>query len=109
MHKILLEEGLAVEELNKKGRKRPWVRYEREHALSAVHMDWFYHRGKWVVAVLDDCSRMVLAAKECERRSVEASIAVLKEAYEYWHIHRATARSKSGSIRISDSETNSHP
>ena len=86
VHKILLEEGLAVEEPNKKGRRR-WVRYEREHALSAVHMDWFYHNGNWVIAVLDDCSRMVLAARECDRRSVEASIAVLNEAYErYKHL-----------------------
>ena len=61
-----------MEEPNKKGRKRPWVRYERKHALSAVHMDWFYHLSQWqVVAVLDDCSRMILAAKECDRRSVE--------------------------------------
>ncbi len=89
VHQILLEEGLAVEEPNKKGRKRPWVRYEREHALSAVHMDWFYHNGRWVIAVLDDCSRMVLAARECDRRSVEASIAVLNEAYErYKHLRR---------------------
>ena len=89
VHRILLEEGLAMEEPNKRGRKRPWVRYEREHALSAVHMDWFYHNGKWVVAVLDDCSRMVLSARECKRRSVDASIAVLKEALErYRHIRR---------------------
>ena len=87
VHKILLEEGLAVEEPNKKGRKRPWVRYERKHALSAVHMDWFYHNGRWVVAVLDDCSRMILAAKECDRRSVEVSIVVLEEAINrYKHI-----------------------
>ena len=62
VHWLLLEEGLVVEEPNKRGRKRPWVRYERGHALSAVHMDWFYHRGRWVIAVLDDCSGMVLAA-----------------------------------------------
>jgi len=39
--------------------------------------------------VLDDHSRIVLAAKECEQRSVGDAIAVLNEAYErYKHIRR---------------------
>lgn len=46
-----------------------------------------YHNGGWVVAVLDDCSRMILAAKECDGRSVEVSIVVLEEAINrYKHI-----------------------
>ncbi len=33
----------------KKGKKK-WVRYERSHSLSAVHVDWFFNEryGKWV-------------------------------------------------------------
>ncbi|MFW6376256.1 MAG: hypothetical protein ACOCZJ_03760, partial [Thermoplasmatota archaeon] len=44
VHMILLENNMAKENDNKKGRKKPWVRYERNHSLSAVHMDW--HQNK---------------------------------------------------------------
>lgn len=56
-----------------------------------------YHNGRWVVAVLDDCSRMILAAKECDRRSVEVSIAVLEEAinrYKHIRMIREVIKSK---------------
>ncbi len=89
IHKVLKMNGYAREEPNKKVRKRPWVRYEREHSLSAVHMDWYYddHTGKWVCAVLDDASRMVLSMIETESPSAEASVKVLDEAYQkYIHI-----------------------
>ena len=39
IHMILLEEGLAQEEPNKQKRRKPWIRYERKHSLSAVHLD----------------------------------------------------------------------
>ena len=37
--KVLKMKGLASEERNNKGRKKPWMRYEREHSLSAVPID----------------------------------------------------------------------
>lgn len=79
IHTILLEEGMAKEEPGKKGRKK-WVRYEREHSLSAVHMDW-YCGEEWVCAVLDDASRMVLAAGEFSHATANNSIKLLDEAY----------------------------
>jgi putative transposase len=56
IHKIILEKGFAGEQENKQKRQKPWVRYERDHSLSAVHMDWHISkavRGKQV-CVSDD-------------------------------------------------------
>jgi len=40
IHRFLLEEGLAKEEPRKKGRRKPYIRYEREHSMSQA-IDWF--------------------------------------------------------------------
>ena len=63
IHKVLLSEGLAMQNFRKQKRKKPWVRYERKHSLSAAHLDWHYNSNldKWVCVVLDDASRMILA------------------------------------------------
>ena len=45
IHKFLLEEGLAREEPRKKRRRKPYIRYEREHSMSAGHIDWFEKDG----------------------------------------------------------------
>ena len=54
--------GYACTEPNKRIRKKPWVRYERSHSLSAVHVDWYYNPELdiWAGPVLDDTSRYVL-------------------------------------------------
>ena len=39
IHKVLLEEGLAKEDTKKKKRRKPWIRSERKHSLTAVHLD----------------------------------------------------------------------
>ncbi len=86
VHEILLENNMARENDNKKGRKKPWIRYERNHSLSAVHMDWHQNKhGKWICAVLDDSSRKILSAGEYDQRSAEASIELLDEAYEQYN------------------------
>ncbi len=71
--------------MEKKIRKKPWIRYEREHSLSAVHMDWLEdrERGVWVCAVIDDASRMILAYGEFEHATAENTILLLKRAMEY--------------------------
>ncbi len=88
VHMILLENNMARENDNKKGRKKPWIRYERNHSLSAVHMDWHQNKHRqWVCAVLDDSSRKILSAGEYERRSAEHAIELLDEAYEnFFHV-----------------------
>ena len=39
IHRVLREEGLALDEPHKQ-RRRKWIRYEREHSNSLWHTDW---------------------------------------------------------------------
>lgn len=83
IHRIMLAKGYASEQESKQKRRKPWVRYERDHSLSAVHMDWHISRsvpGKQVCVVLDDASRKILSGGEFSNATSENSIMLLKEA-----------------------------
>lgn len=58
IHMYLKTAGLAYEDPEKK-KQRKWTRYEREHSLSAGHIDW--HESGWydlkVCVIIDDASR----------------------------------------------------
>ncbi len=83
VHQILLENYMAHEDPRKRGRKKPWVRYERKHPLSAVHMDWHLNKNReQVCAVTDDSTRMILAITEEPRISAKGSIELLRKANE---------------------------
>ena len=63
IHQVLREEGLALSEPKKRGRK--WIRYEREHSNSLWHADW--HKVKdprwkdqWLVCYEADASRFMV-------------------------------------------------
>ena len=81
IHKVLLEHGLANENKKRKKRRKAWIRYEREHSLTAVHLDWHTSKvnGKEVCVVLDDSSRCVLAGDEFEAATTENSIKLMKD------------------------------
>ena len=66
IHKILVELGIAKPLGKKVIRKKEWIRYERRHSLTAVHIDWHQrpNDGIWVFAVEDDASRKLLALVE---------------------------------------------
>ena len=83
-HSILLDNGMANENPNKKKRRKPWIRYERMHSLTAVHMDWHFNStlNKWVCVVLDDASRRLLSWGEFDSPSAENSITLLRQAYK---------------------------
>ncbi len=40
IHEVLLKHGLAKKNEKKKKRRKPWIRYERKHSLTAVHSDY---------------------------------------------------------------------
>ena len=85
IHKIMLEKGYAAEQPSKQKRRKPWIRYERTHSLSAIHMDWHISRavlGMQVCVVLDDASRKVLAGGEFSNATTENSILLLKTAHD---------------------------
>ena len=89
VHQFLLENNLTQKDPTKSNRRKPWVRYEREHSLSGVHMDWYTAVDGYtqVCVVIDDASRMILAGGEFYSQTAENSILLLKEAYEkYEHI-----------------------
>ena len=88
IHRILLELGMAKSKGKKDIRKKDWIRYERRHSLTAVHIDWYYcsRRQLWVFAVIDDASRKLLALVECKSPTTEASIEGMKLAMQHGKI-----------------------
>lgn len=84
IHNMLLNNNLAVPNKKKQKRRKPWIRYERAHSLTAVHMDWHFNSKtqKWVCGVLDDASRKMLIAKEFDNSFGSYTIDLLKQAYE---------------------------
>ena len=76
IHKILLNEKIARKMKKIILRKKAWIRYERRHSLTAVHIDWYYFSKAqtWVFAVIDDASRKMLALIETHSPTTEASI-----------------------------------
>ena len=85
IHQILLEIGYAKPTGRKDIRKKDWIRYERRHSLTAVHIDWHYCSlcELWVFAVIDDASRKLLALIECKSPTTEASIEGMIQAMKY--------------------------
>ena len=86
IHMYLKAAGLAHEDPKKKN-QRKWVRYERDHSLSAGHIDW--HESGWsdlkVCVIIDDASRMILAGGEFTEINTENSKLVVDQLVErYW-------------------------
>ena len=90
IHRILLREGLASSKGEIVPRKKKWIRYERRHSLTAVHIDWHQrpNDGPWVFAVEDDASRALLAIIESNSPTTELSIAGMETALKYGQIQQ---------------------
>ena len=88
IHKFLLEDGLAQSN-TKKQKRRKWVRYEREHSMTAGHIDWHdTNDGKAVCAVEDDSSRKILSYGEFDSQDTENSKKVFKMVVDgFWKIY----------------------
>ena len=76
LHRILCQLGFAEPLGQVVIRKKTWIRYERRHSLTAVHIDWHQrpNDGPWVYAVEDDASRKLLALLETDSATQEESI-----------------------------------
>ena len=85
IHNIMIMLGFAKPKNKKDKRKKAWIRYERRHSLTAVHIDWYYDpiEERWVFAVLDDASRYLLALLEVKHATTDASIEGMKQALKY--------------------------
>ena len=84
IHKIMLEQGLSVEQPRKKMRRK-WIRYEREYSNSLWHTDWHVIRdsrwkAKQLIAFEDDASRFITGYGVYNEATSENSSTVLGEA-----------------------------
>ena len=86
IHKILLAIGHAKQKNKFHPRKVDWIRYERRHSLTAVHIDWHYDGKVWVFAVIDDASRKILALLETSSPTTEYSIMGMELALQHGKI-----------------------
>ena len=95
--------GLAKPKNKRDIRKKNWIRYERRHSLTAVHIDWHYDPTTelWIFAVIDDASRKLLAFMECNSPTTEASIEGMKIASKHGKIKQCI--SDHGSQFVSNS------
>lgn len=83
IHRILLQEGLAKEQIAKK-RKRKYCRYERRHRNSLWHTDWFEYKRKQYILYEDDASRLITGYGEFRNATTENSIKIFDSAIEKW-------------------------
>lgn len=86
VHRIMLKLGLAKKKDKKDIRKKKWIRYERRHSLTAVHIDWSYHERNWAFGVEDDASRKILSLIECRSPTTDKSIEGMEEALKHGSI-----------------------
>lgn len=88
IHKIMVKHGLAKPKDKKDIRKKNWIRYERRHSLTAVHLDWYFDAISriWALPVIDDASRKMLALVEEEHATTDASIQAMKDALKHGQI-----------------------
>ena len=86
IHRILIQLGFAKPKKKKDMRKKKWIRYERRHSLTAVHIDWHYYKGTWVFGVEDDASRKLLALIEDKQETTDKSIEGMEIALKHGQI-----------------------
>jgi putative transposase len=84
IHRVLLTHG-RVEVSMKKRKQRKWVRYERDHAMSLWQGDWKQitvgGQKRWLIAFMDDSSRLVTCYGVFDRPTTEYTIQVLEQGF----------------------------
>ena len=75
----ILEIGGFTVPLNKKVKRKDWIRYERKHSNSMWHTDWTQlDDGRWFIAFEDDASRKIMSCGIFDNATSEHSVEVLK-------------------------------
>jgi putative transposase len=90
IHKMLVELGFAKRKTQRDVRKKDWIRYERRHSLTAVHIDWHQRPmdGPWVLGIIDDASRKMLVVIEGEHATTDESIRGMELALQHGPIQQ---------------------
>jgi len=91
IYQVLLFHGLV--EINMKKRKqRKWVRYEGDHYMSMWQGNWkefdINESKKWVIAFIDDSSRLITCYGVFDSLTTENTIAVLTQGFREYGIPR---------------------
>ena len=91
IYQILLFHGLV--DINMKKRKqRKWVRYERDHSMSMWQGDWkefdIDDSKKWVIAFIDDSSRLITCYGVFTAPTTQNTITVLIRGFRDYGIPR---------------------
>jgi putative transposase len=76
IHRILAAAGKA-HPLDKKIRRKTWVRFERKHSNSLWHTDYCEIEGKQIISFIDDASRKVVSSGEFDEATTDNALAVL--------------------------------
>lgn len=84
IYRVMLMHHLVIENTRKK-RQRKWVRFERKHSMSIWQGDWkefeFQGRKQWIVAFLDDSSRLITCYGVFSSPTTENTITVLNQGF----------------------------
>ena len=86
IHRILKEEGLAIDEPRKQ-RRRKWIRYERRYSNSLWHADCFEEKlDQMIILFEDDASRFITGYGVFRNATARNSIFVLEKAIQCYGI-----------------------
>lgn len=84
IYRVMLMHQMVIENPRKKG-QRKWVRFERKHSMSLWQGDWkefeFNGSKKWIVAFLDDSSRLITSYGIFDSPTTQNTIAVLNQGF----------------------------
>jgi putative transposase len=81
IHRVLKEEGLVTLE-PKKGRRKHYLKWERDHSNSLWQTDfcWQENLQCWIIAYLDDHSRFIVAIQYTKLATTEIAIRLFDQA-----------------------------
>ena len=79
LHKILMEAG-KVNKIDKKIRRKKWVRYERKHSNSLWHTDYCEVEGMQIISFIDDASRFIVGSGKFVNATTDNALDVLHDA-----------------------------
>ena len=86
VHRILLEAG-KVKTIDKKIRRKKWVRYERRHSNSLWHTDYCELEEKeQLLSYIDDASRYIVGYGIFDSATTENALAVFKTSVEHYGV-----------------------
>ena len=79
LHRILAAAG-KVKKIEKKIRRKKWVRYQRHHSNSLWHTDFCEVEGEQIISFIDDASRYVVGGSKFADATTDNALAVLEKA-----------------------------